>query len=158
MKPSPPAIVAAFFVCWSSTGAFAQAQDDILDALEQAAFCLGALTETQQFAQTDQALGLPACDNGRWQRDGDTSIDACRARARRAVDVTLTQTQRKYARYLANHALDSSNPQVAIMMAMGKSAVRASREKDNGLQARCTLECGAVQTPASQNTDCLVPC
>jgi hypothetical protein len=160
MNPAPgPLIVATFVLLGSSTGVSAQ-PDATLDALARAAFCIGVLTESQQFAQMDPTAGLAAYDNGCWQRGGDASIDACLARARRAADVILAQSQQRYAKYLEIHAQNRRDPQVAIMMAMGKSAARASREKDDGLEGRCALECGGSQMPASQNKydDCLIPC
>jgi hypothetical protein len=159
LKPAP-CIVAAWVLFGSSTGVFAQSDADTTDTLARAAFCVGVLTETQQFSQTDPMKGSAACDNGGWQRDGDASMDACLAKARRVVDMTLAQAQQRYAGYLANHALNSSAHQVEILMAMGKSAVRAAREKDDGLKGRCALECGGAQTPVSQNLygDCLIPC
>jgi len=46
------------------------------------------------------------------------------------------------------------------MMAMGKSAARASREKHDGVQERCALECNGPRKPAGENyyDDCLIPC
>ena len=76
MKPAPgPLIAAAFVLLGSSTGVSAQ-PDSTLDALARAAFCIGVLTESQQFAQKDPTAGLAAYDNGCWQRGGDASIDA----------------------------------------------------------------------------------
>ena len=152
-------VVAALCLSFSTSPVSAQ-DADTLDALARAAFCIGVLTESQQFSQKDPTAGLAAYDDGCWQRGGDASIDACLARARRAADVILAQSQQRYAKYLEIHAQNRRDPQVAIMMAMGKSAARASREKDDGLEGRCALECGVSQMPASQNKydDCLIPC
>jgi hypothetical protein len=155
-----PRIVAALILFAPSASVVAQSKDDRLDALARAAFCLGFLTGSQQFAKTDPTTGLAAYDNGCWQRGDDASIDACLGVARRSADVMLAQGQQKYAKYLARHAQYQSDPQVAIMMAMGKSAARASREKHDGVQERCALECNGPRKPAGENyyDDCLIPC
>jgi len=73
---------------------------------------------------------------------------------------TLVYKQQRYAKYLAIHGLNPSDPHVAIMMASGKSAARASREKHDRVQERCALECNGPQRPPGQSyhDGCLIPC